>query len=55
MVGEDTAKMFVWSTGADSPRPVHLVKNNRGVWKAKNWNSLSVGVRAPVQVVDDDL
>lgn len=52
---EDTAKLFVHSTGADSPRPLALVKNNRGLWKAKGWSSLTVGVRPPVEVVDDDL
>lgn len=52
---EDTAKLFVHSTGADSPRPIALVKNNRGLWKAKGWSSLTVGVRAPVEVIDDDL
>lgn len=51
----ETAKRFVHSTGADSPRPLVLKKNNRGLWKADAWSSLTVGVRAPVQVVDDDL
>jgi len=52
---EDTAKLFVHSTGADSPRPIALVKNNRGLWKAKGWSSLTVGVRPPAEIVDDDL
>ena len=53
-VQEDTAKVFVHSTGADSPRPLVLKKNNRGLWKTKTASSLEVGVRPPVQVVDDD-
>jgi len=54
-VKDDRAKVFVWSTGADSPRPIHLVKNNRGYWKASNWSSLTVGCRPPAPPVDDDL
>jgi hypothetical protein len=54
-IGEDTAKLFVHSTGADSPRPIHLKKNNRGLWKARNAGSLDVGIRKPVEAVDDDL
>lgn len=46
-------KTFIRSTGADSPRPVHLVKNERGHWKASNWSSLEVGVRAPAKPADD--
>lgn len=52
---DDSAKLFVHSSGADSPRPLVLAKNNRGLWKAKSWSSLTVGVRAPVEVIDDDL
>ncbi len=48
-------KVFVHSTGADSPRPIHMQVNNRGIWKAKNYGSLDVGVRPPIEVVDDDL
>lgn len=42
-------KVFVACSGADSPRPVTLRKNNRGIWKVVNYSSLFVGVRkAPV-------
>lgn len=54
-VGDEIAKVFVYSTGADSPRPIHLAKNNRGLWKATNWNSLEVGCRPPAPPVDDDI
>lgn len=50
-----TGKVFVHCTGADTPRPIHMKQNNRGLWKAKNWSSLQVGCRAPVEVVDDDI
>lgn len=40
----DTAKVFVWSEGADSPRPLHMKKDANGNWKATNWGSLEVDV-----------
>ncbi len=52
---EDTVKVFVASSGADSPRPITLKQNNRGYWKAHEWSSLLVGVRKPVVEEDDDL
>ena len=46
-------KLFVRSFGADSDRPIHLQKNNRGLWKVSNWSSVIVGIKkAPV---DDDI
>lgn len=51
----DSAKVFVACTGADSPRPVTLKRNNRGVWKAHEWSSLEVGVRPPAKNTDDPL
>jgi hypothetical protein len=48
-------KVFVRSTGAASPRPVTLCRNNRGVWKAVEWSSLVVGVAPPEIPVDDTL
>jgi len=38
-------KVFIACTGADSPRPITLVKNDKGVWKAFEFSSLMVGVR----------
>jgi len=51
----DRVKVFVASTGAASPRPVTLQCNNRGIWKAVEWSSLTVGVVPPASAVDDDL
>ncbi len=42
-------------TGAATPRPVTLKRNDRGVWKAYEWSSLLVGVRPPVLKIEDDL
>lgn len=47
-------KVFVACSGADSPRPITLRKNNRGVWKVVNYSSLFVGIRKP-NLVDDRL
>jgi hypothetical protein len=48
-------KVFVACSGADSPRPVTLKRNNKGIWKASEWSSLLVGVKMPVEESDDDL
>jgi hypothetical protein len=53
-IGPDEKKYFIRSTGADSPRPIYLKKNNREIWKVTN-ESLILGVRPPEQVIDDDL
>lgn len=50
-----TTKVWVLCSGASTPRPVTLVRNNRGIWKMKEWSSLIVGVVPPKEVVDDDL
>lgn len=46
-------RLFIKCNGADSPRPITLKKNNRGIWKVTNYSSLFVGVRKPP--VDDKL
>lgn len=47
------AKVFVYSSGADNPRPITLKVNDKGAWKAWEWSSLEVGVRPPVVAQDD--
>lgn len=46
-------KLFLACSGADSPRPIIIKKNNKGIWKATNWNSMLVGIKK--EPVDDDL
>ncbi len=46
-------KLFVKCSGAASPRPMTMKKNNRGIWKISNWSSVLVGIQKPP--VDDDL
>lgn len=45
---DGSVKVFVACSGADSPRPITLVKNDKGHWKASEYSSLFVGVRPPV-------
>ena len=50
-----TYKTFVASSGADSPRPITMKRNDKGIWKASEWSSLVVGVKAPEPEISDDL
>jgi hypothetical protein len=53
----DLRKVFVVCSGADSPRPVTVKRNTSGIWKAWEWSSLTVGVKAPADDagIDDTL
>jgi hypothetical protein len=53
-VESELRKVFIVSSGADSPRPVTLKQNTSGIWKAWEWSSLTVGVRPPVEAEVDD-
>lgn len=48
-------KVFVKCYGADSPRPIRLKRNDKGVWKAVEWSSIVMGIRPPVKNISDDL
>ena len=50
-----TYKVFLACTGASQPRPIAVKRNNRGVWNAHEWSSLTLGVVEPKQEIDDDL
>jgi len=50
----DLIKVFIDCSGAGTPRPVTMQENNRGIWKVKEFSSLSVGVRES-KIIDDDL
>lgn len=52
---EGSIKIWVKCSGASSPRPIRVEKNNRGIWKGKEWSSIVVEVQAPKVVIDDDL
>ena len=40
-------RLFLNCSGADSPRPITLVKQNDGIWVAHEWSSLIMGIRPP--------
>lgn len=44
-VDSGSYKVFVASSGADSPRPVTVRRDPEGLWKAYEWSSLLLGVR----------
>lgn len=48
-------RMFIASTGADTPRPLRLKRNSAGLWKVAEFSSLVVGVRPPEKPDTDDL
>jgi hypothetical protein len=50
-----TFKVFITSSGASSPRPVTVKRNDKGIWKAYEWSTLIVGVEPPAGNVSDDL
>lgn len=50
---EGRFKLFVKCSGADSPRPVTLIRNDKGIWKATAWSSLVLDIKKPP--VSDDL
>lgn len=50
-----TVRTFVISSGADSPRPITMIRNNKGLWKASKFSSLFTGVKKGRVIVDDDL
>lgn len=52
---DGSMRVFIKSSGADSPRPVTLKQNNRGLWKVTNYSSLFMGMRRPALDIDDDL
>jgi hypothetical protein len=37
-------KLFITSSGAASPRPVQVQKDDHGYWRATEWSSLLLGV-----------
>ncbi len=47
-------KVFVKTYGVN-PRPVTLIKNNKGIWKAKEASSIFVSVQPPAKTTNDDL
>lgn len=40
-------KLFLNCSGADSPRPITLMKKSDGIWVAHEWSTLIMGIRSP--------
>ena len=53
--GNDTMRILIYCTGAASPRPITLKKNNRGIWKVVEASTIFVGMVPPKVDVDDDI
>jgi len=51
----DETKIFIYTTGAPSPKPLSLKRNDKGMWKATEWSSFQGNCRAPVIARPDDL
>jgi len=54
-VEEGNIKIFVACSGANTPRPIRMKINDKGLWKASEWSSLLVGIKAPKSEGIDDL
>jgi len=54
-VEAETARIFVYSSGADSPRPIRVDLASNGYWKANSWSSLLSNIREPVEENNDEL
>ena len=55
VIAEDRIKVFNGCSGADSPRPLIMKRNSKGIWKVDNYSSVFVGIRQPVLAVEDPL
>lgn len=51
----DDVRLYIVTTGADSPKPLRLKRNDKGLWKALEWSSFQGNCRPPVQARVDDL
>lgn len=51
----DDVKLFVVTTGAESPKPMRLKRNDKGLWKVLEWSSFQGNCRPPVVARVDEL
>ncbi|MFC1504777.1 DUF6935 domain-containing protein [Spirochaetota bacterium] len=47
-------RIMVHCSGADSPRPITVRANKKGIWKAYEYSSLVMGIRKPVEEDEED-
>jgi hypothetical protein len=52
---EGLTKIYVYCSGAATPRPSTMKRNEKGIWKVKEYSSLYVGIQGPASSkrVDD--
>lgn len=56
IISENNVRVYVQTTSGNMPRPINLIRNNRGIWKVSEASSLFVGAsRTPQLNIDDDL
>lgn len=48
-VEDGKIKFFVDCSGADSPRPITVKRDSNQSWSAREFSSLIVGIRAPIE------
>ncbi|OHD57425.1 MAG: hypothetical protein A2Y33_08040 [Spirochaetes bacterium GWF1_51_8] len=53
VINETTVKVFIPTSGGNMPRPVTLIKNDKGIWKVKEFSSLVIGLSKVPQKSDD--
>lgn len=46
-IKDTEAKVFIVTSGADTPKPLQLRKNDKGIWKANEWSSFQGNCRQP--------
>lgn len=44
---EGRMKVFIWSSGADTARPITLKRNDKGIWKVSEFSSLTLDIPPP--------
>ncbi len=52
---EDDVRVYIQTSGAPSPKPLQLKRNDKGIWKAVEWSSFQGNCVAPSEKKVDDL
>lgn len=50
---DGSVKLYLVCSGSDTPRPLRLKANDKGVWKVAEFSSLFVDVKKPIKPSDD--
>jgi hypothetical protein len=52
---EDDVRVYIQTSGAPSPKPLQLKRNDKGIWKAVEWSSFQGNCVAPSEKKTDEL